>query len=268
MTWHADCGACGPRRRGWHEGCSNCDATPGRCLVSAQADGRGSKRHGRAEATADQRDAAKNHTDSLRLLERDAGWTPGAPAAGDRALADRRHPVRDFHARAHRCRHLPVSAWPARGCARCSARSCAAGISSTAGARRTATCSRAIWLQSASRVRSPSSACRAAATSRHRVELEAVLLPLVHAGQKIGRIIGAMSADLGPALARQRAPAQPPPTAPRAHLAGWAAARGGRARRAAGAVPAAARPDAHRQDRASPVSRLRRRAGGQQVGKA
>ena len=34
--------------------------------------------------------------------------------------------------------------------------------------------------------------------SRHRVELEAVLLPLVHAGQKIGRIIGAMSATSTP----------------------------------------------------------------------
>jgi hypothetical protein len=33
---------------------------------------------------------------------------------------------------------------------------------------------------------------------RHRVELEAVLLPLVHAGQKIGRIIGAMSANTAP----------------------------------------------------------------------
>jgi hypothetical protein len=34
--------------------------------------------------------------------------------------------------------------------------------------------------------------------SRHRVELEAVLLPLVHAGHKIGRIIGAMSATSTP----------------------------------------------------------------------
>src|SRR5262245_33235166 len=34
--------------------------------------------------------------------------------------------------------------------------------------------------------------------SRHRVELEAVLLPLVHAGQRIGRIIGAMSATSTP----------------------------------------------------------------------
>lgn len=34
--------------------------------------------------------------------------------------------------------------------------------------------------------------------SRHRVELEAILLPLVHAGQKIGRIIGAMSATSAP----------------------------------------------------------------------
>ena len=34
--------------------------------------------------------------------------------------------------------------------------------------------------------------------SRHRVELEAVLLPLVHAGQKIGRIIGAICATSAP----------------------------------------------------------------------
>jgi hypothetical protein len=34
--------------------------------------------------------------------------------------------------------------------------------------------------------------------SRHRLELEAVLLPLVHAGHKIGRIIGAMSATSTP----------------------------------------------------------------------
>ena len=34
--------------------------------------------------------------------------------------------------------------------------------------------------------------------SRHRVELEAALLPLVHAGQRIGRIIGAMSATSTP----------------------------------------------------------------------
>ena len=33
---------------------------------------------------------------------------------------------------------------------------------------------------------------------RHRVELEAVLLPLVHAGQRISRIIGAMSATSAP----------------------------------------------------------------------
>ena len=39
-------------------------------------------------------------------------------------------------------------------------------------------------------------ASRRSSDSRHRVELEAVLLPLVHAGNKIGRIIGAMSADL------------------------------------------------------------------------
>ena len=97
------------------------------------------------------------------------------------------------------------------------------------------------------------------ATSRHRVELEAVLLPLVHAGQRISRIIGAMSATSAPHWLDSEPLLQPPPAAPRAHLAGWAAARGGRARRAAGAVPAAARPDAHRQDRASPVSRLRRR---------
>ena len=78
---------------------------------------------------------------------------------------------------------------------------------------------------------------RRSSDDRHRVELEAILLPLVHAGNKIGRIIGAMSADVGALLARQRAPAQPPPHAPRADLAGWAAARGGRAARAAGAVP-------------------------------
>ena len=34
--------------------------------------------------------------------------------------------------------------------------------------------------------------------TRHRVELEAILLPLVHGGQRIGRIIGAMSATSAP----------------------------------------------------------------------
>ncbi len=34
--------------------------------------------------------------------------------------------------------------------------------------------------------------------SRHRVELEAILLPLTHAGNRIGRIIGAMSAASAP----------------------------------------------------------------------
>ena len=108
---------------------------------------------------------------------------------------------------------------------------------------------------------------RASNDSRHRVELEAVLLPLVHGGQKIGRIIGAMSATRA-ALARQRAPAEPPPAAPRARLAGWAAARGGRAPGQAGAVPAGARADAHRQDRPAPVSRLRRRTHERQAGEA
>ena len=51
----------------------------------------------------------------------------------------------------------------------------------------------------------------ASTDTRHRVELEAILLPLVHGGHKIGRIIGAMTATSRAPLARQRAPAQPPP---------------------------------------------------------
>ena len=46
--------------------------------------------------------------------------------------------------------------------------------------------------------RRPSSPSRAASTAAHRVEIEAILLPLVHAGNRIGRIIGAMSATSAP----------------------------------------------------------------------
>ena len=61
--------------------------------------------------------------------------------------------------------------------------------------------------------------------SRHRVELDANLLPLLHAGNKITRIIGAMSPTSAPHWLGSRAPAQPPSQAPSAHLARWAAAR-------------------------------------------
>jgi hypothetical protein len=37
-----------------------------------------------------------------------------------------------------------------------------------------------------------------ASDTRHRLEIEVILLPLLHAGQKIGRIIGAMSATSAP----------------------------------------------------------------------
>ena len=48
--------------------------------------------------------------------------------------------------------------------------------------RRTVTCSSGIWRPSATRARRPFSPSRASSTARHRIELEANLLPLLHAG--------------------------------------------------------------------------------------
>ena len=42
--------------------------------------------------------------------------------------------------------------------------------------------------------------------ARHRVELEAILLPLVHGGNKIVRIIGAMSPDVPAATGSTASP--------------------------------------------------------------
>ena len=103
--------------------------------------------------------------------------------------------------------------------------------------------------------------------SRHRVEFEAVLLPLVHTGQSIGRIIGAMSATSAPhwlasePLLSRRLQSHEiiwPDEGPHA-----AVGRPSRQARAAGAGT-----DAHRRDRPPPVSRFRRRPHELQVGQA
>ena len=92
----------------------------------------------------------------------------------------------------------------------------------------------------------------------------------VHAGNKITRIIGAMSPTSAPSLARQRALARPPSQAPSDHLARWAAARDRGAAGHAGAVPASADGcrRADRQDRPAAVSRPRGRPRRRQVRQA
>ena len=83
--------------------------------------------------------------------------------------------------------------WPAPGCARCSAPSCAAPTSLTAGAPRTARRSRDSLTSICEQGAVTLLTIEAGADTAQRVELEAVLLPLMHADNTMDRIIGAMS---------------------------------------------------------------------------
>ena len=105
--------------------------------------------------------------------------------------------------------------------------------------------------------------------TRHRVELEANLLPLLHAG-KITRIIGAMSATSAPHWLGHEPLRSRQLMRHRADLARRAAARDRCAAGPAGAVPAGADGArcAPRQDRAAAVSRARRGPRRQQARQA
>ena len=198
-----------PRTARWHEWCSGSSAHArpmsrfGTRGAGARRDA--SRRWRRGQASSGHE--AENPGYPVQLLERGARRAPRPSASRDRAVADRRHPVRDVHARADRCPHLPLSA---RGHAAVRAVRLGAArqeLSRRTGARRTATCSLATSPASCEQGAAATLAIEGGSSdTRHRVELEAILLPLVHGGNKIARIIGAMSADVPALLARQRAP--------------------------------------------------------------
>ena len=143
-------------------------------------------------------------------------------------VAHRLDPARDLHARAHRSRHVPLSAGRHATLRNISAELRGTNILDG-------------WTEPRSRrhCTPPGFACEqgavtlltieASADTTRRVQLEAILLPLMHANNAMERVIGAMSCDDIAALAGPRAADRQAPDPARADLAGWAAARARRA---------------------------------------
>ncbi len=180
----------------------------------------------------------------------------------DRARQDRRRSCRQRSSWSASTPRPIASGSPARMCANCSASSCAAPTSSTAGRRPIAPRSFATSQPSSSRAPSRPCTWRRRRSPERSSPFEVVLLPLRHIGRRDrprpGRLLGARCAALvGRAAVRRQAHHRA-----RADVAGG---RSWRCRRhddrAQTTGDAADAPRAHRALRAPPVPRLRGRLG-------
>ena len=132
------------------------------------------------------------HPCAIRLLERAARGARRARSRRDRARRNPRRARRQLHSQL-RTGTVMRSAWPARGCAPCSAASSRARRSTPCGARRTVP--RRATSSTSPPMRSPASSPASTGVTGEgvSVDLELLLLPLRHRGSSRARQIGVLA---------------------------------------------------------------------------